>query len=90
MDEHSELLVQTMSITLANAQTILDNLVEAQAAGVNEFTSVTIAGRTVTYRNAADITQLINYWSRIVAQLRRKAAGRSRHGYAVADFRSLK
>lgn len=79
-----------MSITLANAQTILDNLIDAQAAGVNEFTSVTIGGRTVSYRSAEDVTRLINYWSRVVAQLQRKAAGRSRHGYAVADFRSLK
>lgn len=79
-----------MSITLANAQTILDNLIEAQAAGVSEFTSVTIGGRTVTYRSADDVIRLVNYWSRVVAQLQRKAAGRSRHGFSVADFRSLK
>lgn len=79
-----------MSINLANAQTILDNLIEAQAAGVNEFTSVTIGGRTVSYRSAEDVERQINYWSRVVAQLQRKAAGRSRHGYSVADFRSRK
>jgi NADH/NAD ratio-sensing transcriptional regulator Rex len=79
-----------MSITLANAQAILDNLVESQVCGVNEFTSVSIAGRTVTYRNAQELSQLITYWSRVVAELRRTAAGRSRHGYSVADFRSNK
>jgi hypothetical protein len=79
-----------MSITVAKAQEILDALVEAQAAGATEFSSVSIAGRTVTYRGAAEITEQINYWSRVVAGLKRQAAGRSRHGYSVADFRSCK
>lgn len=79
-----------MSITLASAQEILSALVEAQAAGATEFASVSIAGRTVSYRGAAELATQINYWSRVVAGLQRQAAGRSRHGYSVADFRSRK
>ena len=77
-------------ITLANAQTILDNLVEAQVNGVTEFTSVTVGGRTVSYRSADDVIKLITFWRRVVIELQRKAAGRARQSYSLADFRSLK
>lgn len=79
-----------MSITLAQAEEILDSLVEASLAGVSEFQSVSIAGRTVTYSNAADLQGRINYWQRIVNGLKRKAAGGRKHSFAVADFRSTR
>ena len=49
--------------------------------------SVSIGGRTVTYRSLKDITDAIDYWSRTLARLQRVAAGGPRHGYSLADFR---
>lgn len=69
-------------ITLIQAQQILDSLIVAQAAGVSGFSSVSIAGRTVTYQNATDLIALINYWSRVVNRL----SGGGRAGYSVASF----
>jgi len=74
----------TMNITLAQAQANLDSLLAAQAG---QMLSVSIGGRTVTYRSLKEITEAINYWSRMVTQLTRTAAGGTRHGYALADFR---
>jgi hypothetical protein len=69
-------------ITLVQAQGILDSLIIAQAAGVTGFSSVSIAGRTVTYSSAADLIALINYWSRVVNRL----SGGGRAGFSVASF----
>lgn len=77
-------------ITLAQAEAIRDALVESSLAGVSEFQSVSIGGRTVSYATAAELSTKIAYWQRIVNELKRKAAGKSRHAYSVADFRSLK
>ena len=73
-----------MNITLAQAQANLDSLLAAQAG---QMLSVSIGGRTVTYRSLKEVTEAINYWSRMVTQLTRTAAGGTRHGYALADFR---
>lgn len=72
-------------ITLAQAQTNLDALL---ALPPGDIGSVNISGRTVTYRSAAELQSLINYWTRIVAGLKRKADGQSRHSVAAASFRS--
>lgn len=72
--------------TLSQAQAQLDALLACQAAG--GVLSVTIHGRTVTYGSLADMQKAIDYWTRQVTALERKAAGLSRHGYSVADFRS--
>jgi hypothetical protein len=75
-------------ITLADAQTILNAHVEAlKCDPVGMLGSVTIGGRTVTYKSAEELMQTINYWSRIVATLQRRAAGGSRHGYLLPNFR---
>lgn len=73
-----------MSITVAQAQAQLDALLAAQAG---QMLSVSIGGRTVTYRSLKDITDAIDYWSRTLARLQRVAAGGPRHGYSLADFR---
>lgn len=61
-------------------------MMASQAAG--GLLSISIAGRTVTYASAGEFQKALDYWLRMVTQLERKAAGLSRHGYAVADFRS--
>ena len=73
-------------ITLAQAQTNLDALLSVQA---NPMASVSIGGRSYSYRSGADLLAQITYWQRLVAQLSRTAAGQSRHGYAVADLRRV-
>ena len=75
----------TTAITLAQAQAQLDALMTAQSG--NTLT-VRFGERSVTYRTATEIIEQINYWSRLVTELSRTAMGASRHGYAVADFRS--
>lgn len=72
------------TITLEQAQAKLDALMEAQAS---ETLMVRFGERSVTYRTGQEIIDQINYWSRVVTELRRVASGASRHGYAVADFR---
>jgi hypothetical protein len=78
-------------ITLADAQTILTKLIEAQKANPSgTIGSVQIGTRSVTFRSAADVIELINYWQRMVATLSRAAAGRPRHGRSVATFRGCR
>jgi multidrug resistance efflux pump len=72
-------------ITQAQAQAQLDALLEAQS---NNFLSVSIAGRTVTYRTAEDVIKAINYWQRVVSGFQRSADGHSRHGFQIANFQS--
>jgi hypothetical protein len=76
-------MVQTM-ITVAQAQAQVDALLAAQQGGM---LSVSIAGRTVTYRSLKDLTEALTYWTRVLAQAKRVQSGASRHGYAAADFR---
>lgn len=72
-------------ITLAQAQAQLDALLAAQSSNL---LSVSLAGRSVSYRNAMDLIEAINYWSRIVAGFQRVAGGESRHGFSVSNFQN--
>lgn len=72
--------------TLTEARAQLSALLASQAAG--GVLSVTIHGRTVTYADLRSMQEAIDFWTRRVTELERKAAGISRHGYSVADFRS--
>lgn len=74
-----------MSITLAQAQANLDALLSVQSGNL---LSVSIGGRTITHRSSKDLTDGINYWSRVVAGLKRSAGGESRHGMKAAAFRT--
>lgn len=74
-------------ITLAQAQAQLDSLLATQASGM---LSVSIGGRSVTYRSSRDLQDAITYWARLVAQLTRTAAGGPRIGHSLADFRSIR
>lgn len=72
------------AITLTQAQTKLNALL---AASAGETLTVRFGDRSVTYRSAQELQEQINYWARLVTELRRTAVGASRHGYAVADLR---
>lgn len=76
-----------MSITLAQAQANLDALMAAQAGNPSGLRTVSIGGRSVSYASAQEMLEAINYWTRMVNTLQRRAAGGPRHGYSVADFR---
>lgn len=75
------------AITLEQAQANLDALLAAQAAAPGSLRSVSIGGRSVSYASAQEMTEAINYWTRMVNTLSRRAHGNPRHGYSVADFR---
>lgn len=77
-----------MSITLDDAQQILSTLIEVQKNDpVGALGSVTVAGRTVTYKSARELIDSINYWSNTVARLQRSAVGGPWHGRSRASFR---
>lgn len=79
-------------ITLTQAQTNLDALLTAQAnfTGVERVVFQSTSGRREKQFTSLDeLTRAINYWSRMVAQLERRAAGRSKHGFSLADFRNV-
>jgi len=74
-------------ITLANAQAIVEALVQAQISDpVGALGSVTIGGRTVTYKSADDLIKMLNYWQRTAANLQRIAAGVSRTSFVLPNF----
>lgn len=78
-------------ITLDQALQVLDELMAAQIADPSgSLGSVTVNGRTVSYRNADDVKKLINYWRRTVAQLQRRAAGGSSVSMKLATFRGCR
>lgn len=75
-------------ITREQAQQVLDALIQAQIEDPSgSLGSVSVGGRTVTYRSAEDMISLINYWRRTVAELSRVAAGGSRISMKRATFR---
>lgn len=75
-------------ISQADAQQILDALIEAQKCDpIGAIGSVSVGNHTISYKGADDLIKMINYWSSVVAQGQRRAAGRGRLGFAVADFR---
>lgn len=74
-------------ISLANAQAILDALVQSQVDDpLTSVGSFSIGGRTVSYRSAEDLIALINYWSRTVATLQRTAAGQKGPSRMLPNF----
>lgn len=72
------------AITLAQAEAQLAALMTAQASNT---LMVRYGDRSVTYRTSQEITGQINYWIRMINEIKRVNAGGSRHGYSVADFR---
>lgn len=78
-------------ISQADAQAILDKLIEVQKCDpIGALGSVSVGGRTITYKNAEDLIRMINYWSGVVAGAQRAAAGKPRLGFAVSDFRGCR
>lgn len=74
-------------ITVAQAQEMLDGLIEQQLCDpAGNIGSVSIAGRSITYRNSADLTDQIDYWRGLLTELQRKAAGMHRVGMKLAKF----
>jgi hypothetical protein len=71
-------------MTLTQAQERLDALL---AANASNMLTVSIGGRSVTYRSVDEITKQIAYWQRTIAGLQRAAAGVSSHAIAVARFK---
>lgn len=68
-----------MSITLPDAKAILAKLIEVQKNDpIGAIQSVTVAGHTWSFKSASELQSMINYWSRIVADLERQRAGRRR------------
>ncbi len=61
-------------ITLAQAETNLANWLAASTAVANSQ-SYSIAGRTLTRTNAAEIREQLDYWDRKVKQLSRGGIG---------------
>lgn len=75
-------------ITLAQAQQVLDALVQAQIDDPSgSLGSISVNGRSVSYRNAEDVIKLIEYWRGIVAQKQRQAAGGPHISVKRASFR---
>lgn len=74
-------------IAQADAQSILDALIQAQINDpAGAIGSISVAGRTVTYKSGAELIQQINYWQRIVSGFQRKTAGMSRHSFVLPNF----
>jgi len=72
-------------ISEAQAQANLDALLSAQS---NNMLTVSIGGRSVSYRTTQDLTAAISYWTRVLAGVKRTAVGQSRHSVSAASFRS--
>lgn len=68
--------------TLAQAQAQLDLWIEADSA-VATSQSYSIAGRSLSRTDAAEITRKIEFWNGKVAELTANAAGRGRTRNAV-------
>lgn len=74
-------------ISVTQAQEMLDKLIEQQLCDpAGTLGSVTVGGRTVSYRSAEDLIRLIDYWRGLVTELQRQAAGMSRIGMKLAKF----
>lgn len=75
------------SISLTDAQAILAKLIEAQKNDpIGALTSITVNGRTYTFKSADDLIKMINYWTRIIADLKKSAARAPGFGRSVATF----
>jgi hypothetical protein len=71
-------------ITLDQAQRQLDVYLAASEA-VARKQSYSIAGRSLTLADAADIQKSIEYWNALVQKLSAAASGRGRLRYGVAE-----
>lgn len=71
-------------ITLDQAQSQLDTWLAASTA-VAKKQSYSIAGRSLTLADAAQIQQNIEYWNAEVKKLSAAASGRGRTRYGVAQ-----
>lgn len=71
-------------ITLEQAQAQLDQWLAASTA-VATKQSYSIAGRSLTLADAADIQKSIEYWNQQVAKLSSAASGRGRVRYGVSE-----
>lgn len=74
-----------MSITLTQAQTALQNWIDADVAASSNQ-SYTIGGRSISRVDAAEIRNNINYWSKNVAALQRQAIGQPSLSVRLANF----
>lgn len=72
-------------ITLEQAEAQLAALLAAQSGNT---LSVSIGGRSVSYRNLGELTAAITFWQRMVVQLARSRDGVGSTSYKAADFRS--
>jgi hypothetical protein len=64
-------------ITLAQAQAQLDNWIAADQA-VSRKQSYRIGERQLTFADAAEVTNKIDYWNRKVVELSNRSVGRGR------------
>ncbi|WLR92171.1 DUF6148 family protein [Shinella zoogloeoides] len=71
-------------ITLDQAQAQLDLWLSANSA-VARKQSYSIAGRSLTLADAADIQSNIEYWNAMVQKLSASISGRGRIRYGVAE-----
>lgn len=62
-------------ITLEKAQSMLDDWIEAERKHMSGQ-SYTIGGKSVTKASLSDIRQSIQYWAKVVKQLKRKKKGK--------------
>lgn len=77
----------TTAISLADAQAILAKLIEAQKCDpIGALGSVSINGRSVSFKSADELITMINYWTNIVSQLTQRAAGAPTFGRSAAVF----
>jgi len=77
----------TTNISLSDAQAILDALIAAQKEdSIGALDSISVNGRSYSFKSADDLIKMINYWSGIIAQLKRSAAGASTFGRSAAIF----
>lgn len=66
----------TTAVSLSDAQAILDALIRAQKEDpIGALQSITVQGRTYSFKSADELIKMINYWTNIVSQLKRNAAG---------------
>lgn len=74
-----------MAISLSDATAAVTAWMAADLA-VAKGQSYSIGSRTLTRANADEITDKLNYWTGVEAQLQRSAAGQSRVSTAQAKF----
>lgn len=74
-----------MSITLTQAQTALQNWIDADVAASSNQ-QYTIGGRSITRVDALEIRNNINYWSGIIGKLERQANGQAGISVRLANF----